>query len=64
MLGKLEGKRRRARQRMRWLDGITNSMNMNLSTLQQRVDTEEPGMLQSMHLPRVTHNLGAKQQHS
>ena len=31
MLGKTEGKRRRGQQRMRWVDGITNSMNMNLS---------------------------------
>ena len=35
MLGKIEGRRRRGRQRMRWLDGITDSMDMGLGTLQQ-----------------------------
>ena len=35
MLGKIEGRRRRERQRMRWLDSITNSMNMNLSKFQE-----------------------------
>ena len=45
MLGKVKGKRRREQQRMRWLDGIINSMYMNLSQLQERVETAELGML-------------------
>ena len=41
MLGKIKGRRRRRRQRIRWLDGITDAMNMNLGKLQEMVRDRE-----------------------
>ena len=63
MLRKIEGKRRREQQRMRWLFSMTNSMDMNLSKLWEMVRTENPGMLQSKWSQRVRHGLVTEQQH-
>ena len=55
MLGKIEGGRR-AQQRMRWLDGITDSMDMSLSKLWELVMDRRPGVLQSTGSQRVGHD--------
>ena len=56
MLGKIKGKRRKGRERMRWLDSITDSVDMNLSKPWRQWRTGKPGMLQSTGLQRVGHD--------
>ena len=56
MLGKIEGRRRRGRQRMRWLDGITDSTDMSLSELRELVMDGRPGVLQSEESQRAGHD--------
>jgi len=45
LLGKIEGRKRRGQQRMSWMDGITDSMGMSFSKLQEKVKVGKPGML-------------------
>ena len=62
MLGKIEGGRRRGRQRMRWLDDITDSMDMSLSKPREDWRTGRTGVLQSMGSQRVGHDWATEQQ--
>ena len=62
--GKTEGRRRRGHQRMRWLDGITDAMKMNLGHSRRWWGTGRPGELQSMESQRVRHDWVTEQQKS
>ena len=62
MLGKIEGKRRRRQHRMRWLDGITDSMDISLSKLQETVKGRKAWSATFTGLQRVRHDFATEQQ--
>ena len=62
MLGKIKGKRRRGQQRIRWLDGIIDSMDINFTKVQEIMKDRKPGVLQPFGLQRVRHHLATEQQ--
>ena len=62
MLGKIEGSRRRGQKRMKWLNSITDSMDMNLSKLRETVKDRGVWCAAVCGVTRVGHDLGAEQQ--
>ena len=56
ILGKIEGRRRRGQEYIRWLDGIIDSMHMNLSKSRRQGRTGKPGVLQSLRSQKVEHD--------
>ena len=61
MLGKIDGRKRRGPERMRWLEDITDAMDMSLGKLREMVRDREAGMLQSMGSQRVRYELVTEQ---